>query len=411
LEAFQKQLGGHSIVLDPAFGIYRYWVDGMAFDLAQMQGDICQDLKRRDLTINALALGPLSEEMELLDPTGGLGDLRLGLIRVPCKQNIADDPLRLLRVFRFAATLDFAVAPETLAWCEELAVLIARPAGERIAVELYKLFCAPSATTLVLMHQCGLLTQVFPELTPLLSLPPNQHHHLNAFEHSLESVRMLEALLAAPEWMGTHREAVLAYLEQPLGKEHHRFSWLKLATLLHDVGKAETFQMDEGRPRFIGHDQCGATIGALVANRLRLSGIEREFIEDCIRHHMRPGLLSNRTISEKAIYRFFRDTGASGVAVLLVSYADRLSAQGPAVTSEDNDRHREAVLKMLDTYYKPEGFVPPRLLNGHQLMQALNIPAGPQVGTLLEAITEAQITGDVHTPEEALTWARHQIGQ
>lgn len=412
LNRWKQALGGHFITLDEGFGIYRYWVEGLSFDVARMQGSILEDLTRRDLTINALGAGPLgSAPLEILDPTGGLADLAARKIRVYKKENILDDPLRLLRIFRFAATLGFEVEPLTLEWVRECAELITRPAMERVTVELYKLLSVSASPVLKQMDQAGLLAPLFPELEALKQIPPNQHHHLDAFAHSLESVRRLEGLIEKPDWLGEHQEAVLGYLQEPLTKEHARGPWLKLAGLLHDIGKGPTYRIEDGRPRFIGHDQTGAKMATEIANRMRLSGSEREFIEGGIKHHMRPGLLSNREFSKRSIYRFFRDTGDSAIAVLLLSYADRLSAQGPVITPEDNQRHLEGLCLMLDAYYEPAGFIPPRLVDGKQLMDALGLKPGPKVGDLLEGITEAQILGLVHTPEEALAWAKAQIGQ
>jgi tRNA nucleotidyltransferase (CCA-adding enzyme) len=164
LARVKQELGRHAATLDDAFGVYRLALpDGPSIDFTRMQGaDLDADLRRRDLTINALAVR--LADGELLDPTGGWADLEARTIRAVSRRNLEDDPLRLLRVFRFAATLPGTVAPQTLAWVRELAPEIRRSAGERIWAELLKLLPAPEVVAS--MEEHGLLAQVLPEAPP-----------------------------------------------------------------------------------------------------------------------------------------------------------------------------------------------------------------------------------------------------
>jgi tRNA nucleotidyltransferase (CCA-adding enzyme) len=163
LARVKKALGRHAATLDDAFGVYRLALpDGPSIDFTRLQGESLDgDLRRRDLTMNALACR-LADGV-LLDPTSGLADLRARTIRAVSKQNLEDDPLRLLRVFRFAATLPGTIDPQTLAWVRELAPRIQVSAGERIWAELLKLLPAPDVVAS--MEDAGLLAHVLPEAT------------------------------------------------------------------------------------------------------------------------------------------------------------------------------------------------------------------------------------------------------
>lgn len=408
LKAWKARTGDLFIPLDPDWGIYRLFTRGGVLDVARMQGSIEEDLRRRDLSVNALGFGPLAADPSLLDPTGGLDDLEARRIRVIARENLEADPLRLLRVFRFAATLGFEIEAKTLAWVRELASTILEVSAERVAGEWFKMCQAPAYGLLGAIKETGLLFSLFPELGPLGKIPPNEHHQLDALGHSLEAVRTLEALLEEPSWLGDLALPLEENLRDPLAKDRPRLPALKLAALLHDVGKAPTYFVQDGRPRFIGHDLVGGEITEKIARRLKLSSREREFLAGAVRHHMRPGLLSSGgEVSARAVYRFFRDTGEDGPAILLLAMADRLAAQGPGVSEEDNEKLRALVLRMLGDYFeKPNLVAPTPLLDGREVMKALGISPGPRVGEWLERLKEAQVAGQVGTKEEALAFLR-----
>ncbi|HEY9765078.1 MAG TPA: HD domain-containing protein [Chroococcales cyanobacterium] len=403
-----REFGGNFIPLDPDFGIYRIFVGSLYFDVARMQGEnIFEDLLRRDFSINAMGAGPLSEQsFPILDPAGGREDLEKKVIRAISRKNFRDDPLRLLRAFRFSANFGFEIEKNTLAWISALASRIGEVSFERISAETFKLLASPSADVLEEMGECGLLSALFPELSLLSELAPNEHHHLGALAHSIEAVRQLEGLLEHSDWLGPLKKDLFDYLDSSLAHERKVLPGLKFATLLHDVGKPSTFAFREGRPRFIGHDKEGANIAKKIALRLKLSVREVSFIETLVRHHMRPGLLATQgEASPKAIYRFFRDTKADGVAVLLLSLADRLSAQGPAVTPLDNEKNFSLVLRMLEDFFRaPEKVCPAPLLNGKEVMEILGITSGPLVGKTLQELVEAQVQGLLKEKGEAIAW-------
>ena len=197
-------LGGTYVLLDEAERTARVVWQGEILDLAEFRAPTLPgDLAGRDFTLNALAVdlnailgqGPAG----LIDPLGGLPDLARGRLRMVAAENFHDDPLRLLRAYRFAATHGFQITPETTAAIRQAAPEISRVAGERVHQELFLLLAAPSAApVLAAMEAVGLLGRVFPELDDMKGVEQNGYHHLDVYGHSLATAAAMEAVLAAP---------------------------------------------------------------------------------------------------------------------------------------------------------------------------------------------------------------------
>ncbi|NIV35042.1 MAG: HD domain-containing protein [Anaerolineae bacterium] len=285
----------------------------------------------------------------MIDLHGGLNDLDAGVIRAVSDDAIRSDPLRALRAVRQAAQLGFTLASETEALIRRDGVALANVSAERICDELSKLLaCASSAPYLFELDRLGLLVTILPELEPLRDLrqsPPHQHAVL---QHSLETVAALEFLLGELGYTAASREgtgneplgagpelgSLLDYagkigehLDAVVSDTRRRVVVLKMAALLHDVGKAGARSVDgDERIRFLGHEQAGSRVAGLSLQRLRFSSAEARLVETIVRCHMRPlTLASQDRVSTRALYRFFRDAGDAGVDVLLLSLADHLA--------------------------------------------------------------------------------------
>lgn len=410
-----EALEGRLVPLDAERGIFRIVVDDQLIDITRAEQNLTHDLTRRDLTINAMAL-PLTPAAVaalaggdwadfLVDPTGGLQDLHSGTIRAISEANLVDDPLRLLRVFRFASQFGFHVEPTTRQWLMRHASKLRQVAPERILKELYLTLQGHVSPLLDLFRETGVLTALFPELLAMEQVPANDHHHLALFEHSLEVVRQLENLdiERLPEPL-----RIREHLQTHLTHEHRRLPWLKLGALLHDVGKPATYTLDGDRARFIGHEKVGAEMAEAMAGRLKMATGEKRYVCGLVRHHLRPGLLTNDfPPSKRALYRYFRDLEDSALDVALLGLADRLSTQGPAISEADNQRFFETVALVAETAFNRSVQAPP-VINGRQLMEALGLTPGPEVGRLLELIREAQATGEVTCADDAINWAQKQ---
>jgi poly(A) polymerase len=302
--------------------------------------------------------------------------------------------------------------------------------GERIRDELAQILLLPFAIrSLKSLQDLGLLFLILPELGPLQGLAQTAPHHLDVFEHTLETVRALEIILAALDPESDHSQGIgipfldgleryagriRSHLSEPLTDGRSRVVTLKLAALLHDVGKPSTLETDdEGRNRFIGHEKVSAQIAALALRRLRFSGAEMRVVETVVRNHMRPLLLAEQTeVTRRAVYRFFRTTGDTGVDVILHALADHRATYAPGTGDRQWCRLLSVAVRMLSDFWEhqSERVNPPMLVNGHDLMSEFDLPAGPEIGDLLEAVQEAQADDQVRTREEAMALVRSLLG-
>ncbi len=412
-------LGGTFVLLDEGEGSARVVRGEEILDLAEFRApSLEQDLKARDFTINAMALDLhavlAGQPGELVDPCGGLADLAARRVRMIAASNFQEDPLRLLRAYRFAATLGFTVSPETAAAIERQAPALARVAGERLHQELMPMLSSPrSAPLLAEMHRMGLLTQVLPELADMEGVDQNGYHHLDVLQHSLLTVAQLEDVLAAPpRFFGTLAAEVACY-----AAVYPKAALLKLAALFHDVGKPQVQERRTSPDRytFYHHERVGLEIFARAAQRLRFSQAEAKTVSLLIKHHMRPFLLlpvfRQGKITLRALGRLVRAVRPEFPGFFALAMADSLAGQGPAKPPDVEAvlaDLAEAAYRFLKDRLEPQE-QRPRLLSGHDLIKVLRLSPGPQFRRLLTAVEEAQWEGEVTTREEALELVRRLL--
>ena len=409
-------LGGTFVLLDEAERTARVVWQKEILDLAEFRAPtLAEDLRARDFTINALALelqAVLGQKpLDLIDPWGGLQDLAQGLIRVVQPRNFQEDPLRLLRAYRFAATHGFRLTPETAAAIPRYLPEFSRVAGERVRQELFILLAAPKAgSVLEEMEQSGLLTRIFPELLDTQGVEQDGFHHLDVFHHSLQAAALVEEVLAAPHKYFRDLAAELpSYLQAP-----HQVVLLKLAALFHDIGKprVQGRRTDPDRYTFYYHERVGVEIFTATALRLRLSQAETRTVTRLISLHMRPFLLlpafREGELTPRALGRLVRAARADLPGLFILAMADSLAGQGPQKPAD-----AETVLADLaDTAYHflKERIEPqerqPRLLTGHDLIKFLGLKPGPLFREILTAVEEAQWEGAIRSRQAALDLAR-----
>jgi putative nucleotidyltransferase with HDIG domain len=373
-------------------------------------GTIEADLALRDFTVNAIAF-PLVEGMPLLDPHGGLADLEEKLIRVVADGAYRDDPLRTLRMARLACELEFAVEPRTRELAAASATDIERTAPERVYHELRRLLVADGVLTGIgLMDAAGLVPVLFPELEEQKGVEQNPYHHLDVWGHTLAVLESLLALERDPAAVfGDAFDGLVAELERPLADELTRGQALRLAALVHDIGKARTRRVTEdGRVLFLGHDEVGAEMVTALCRRLRTSVELAAYLAAITRQHLRLGfLVHEQPLLRRHVYRYLRACEPVELEVTVLSVADRLATRGERTRQEAVDAHlqlaRELVGEALE--WRRRGPVEP-LIRGDELMSELGLEAGPQVGELLEVLREAQFAGEVSSREAALDLAR-----
>ncbi len=396
--------------------------DKWELDFSTLKGNIEQDLAQRDFTINAMAID-LEEFIHqpqspiFVDPFNGRDDLQQSVIRVVTETAFPSDPARLLRAVRLAAELGFGIDSETEALIRRYSHLIAGVAGERIREELLLLLALPRpGQLLTYLDQLGLLTGIIPELAQTKGVEQPKEHFWDVFDHSMQTVVAVDFLLRQGTWEHAGKEvlpavpwsAVLSqHFDREVSSGSTRRLLLKLAALLHDIAKPQTKAMNEGgRTRFLGHTQEGAEIAVSILERLRFSAKEIKLVEVMVRYHLRPTQMSQDEIpSHRAIYRYFRDTGEAGIDILFLSLADHLAARGQQLDLAQWQKHARTTEYVLARYYEEASpVVPPKLIDGHDLINIFGLQAGPKIGKILESVREAQAAGEVATREEALAY-------
>lgn len=368
-------------------------------------GSLENDIMRRDLTINAIAADIRTGDIpECCQPF--LEDFRAKIIKGIRNDNFIDDPLRLLRVFRFYAVLGFEIAPELLEFVKEHDGMIAKPAKERVEYELMKLFSGEFAhLALSKMDECGMLELLFPFVKELKQVPPNLHHHLNLFQHSIETVRQIDVLYQNAGY------EVKEHIEKVDFGGFSRLAHLKLAAFMHDIGKFSTWTIEEdtGRHRFIKHEDVGAKMCVPILKSLSFSNKQIEYISYIIKKHMYPSaVVSSPDLSEKVMMRYVRKSEANAIDNILIAQADRLSARGPEITDDIVEENISALNKLLDFYLSVRDNLKPlpKLLDGNEVMQILNLKPSPKLGEILSALYEAQISGDILSKDDAINFIK-----
>ena len=399
-------------------------------DISAIQGALECDLRNRDFTINALAipldaLSPIAingtaTEVMVLDVSTGLEDLHRGVIRptrVMSEELFADDPVRMLRAFRFAGMLGFNIHQDTLTAMRRCSHMITRSSWERIRDEFSLTLQSPRGGQLLLMmDEVGLLSQLLPELQELKRVPGEGYHHLDGFHHSIESVCAVERIIADEDWVESDWEDLGNQLRRGLRHYIREFnkSWverrtgvfvLKMSALLHDIAKPHTMQRDEeGDLHFFEHERLGSDIAHKICERFKLSKRETAGIVRIVRAHMRPlSLASAKSLTMRALRRFWLHLDELGMFVIIVSLADLLATRGVDMTVDYIRRHLHVLLRLLEAYREVHALRSrPRLLSGYDVMQRYGVPRGPLIGKALRAIEEAQLNGRIRTREEAI---------
>ncbi|MEW6679474.1 MAG: HD domain-containing protein [bacterium] len=402
-------LKGAFVLLDKNCG--RVVLKDLTLDFSRIEGDIERDIKRRDFTMNSLAMkGPSFSE--IIDLVNGISDIQKKVIRMVSKESLIGDPLRLLRAVRFSSSLNFEIEKETIKTIKENSYLIKNVASERIAYELFEILKhKESYKFLKLAFSVGILSNIIPEIIPLSKIEGRGYHHLDLLEHSFETAKQIEAI-ASNFLFYEYSEKIKEYLGEATSSDHTRLSILKLIGLLHDLGKPETIKEEDGRLRFIGHERLGEKYIKNIGKRLKFSQREILTMARITLNHMRIGtLIQGGVVTKKAIFRLGKDLSDDLIMLLILSLADRYSAVGEATTEEDIRNHEMGIKKILDFIFsKEEGIKPPKIVNGKEIMEKFDLEESPLIGKLLLLIEEAWIEGKIKNKEDAFGLVKEYLG-
>lgn len=417
---FADTVGGAFVPLHEAHPTARVVVGGSVYDFAAYRAPtLPDDLRARDLTINALAADLrallVGDDAPVIDPCGGLADLVGGRLH-PCGPGVfAADPVRVVRLYRFAATLGFApTAAETQARAvlgrEDGAWWRGETAPERVADELAQLFAAPHAAVAIpLLLASGALRAFVPHLDTTRGLRQSANHHLDVYEHDrAAAVAVAGQLLPSLDaWAAPHAVALRAWLDGAVGGGRTRRWLVPFAALLHDLGKATTrTEKPDGTNAFPRHEMAGGYLVRGVARALRLSRAETGLLVRCVRLHGYPNGLQGR--GPDAALRFFAAAREAAPGVILVAMGDRATACGPARPPEtvaaDIAFLQSLVRDGYGTYLPLLASLP--LVRGGDLIAALGLAPGKRIGELLLLVRWRQLAEEITTPDDAVDTAR-----
>lgn len=346
-------------------------------------GSLEDDQKRRDFTINAMAISLNKENFgELIDPFNGIEDLEKGILRTPLEpaQTYSDDPLRMMRAVRFASTLNFKIEENSLKAIQQEAERIKIVSMERIMVEFNKIMLSEKPSIgLRLMEQTGLMKLIIPELIELKGVEEVEGQtHKDNFYHTLEVVDNIS--------VNTDN------------------LWLRWSALLHDIGKAPTKKFVEGTGwTFHGHEFLGSKMVKTLFQRLKLPlGSDMKYVQKMVKLSSRPIALITDDASDSALRRLLFDAGENLEDLFTLCKADITTKNSKKQEKFKRNFEYVAVkIKEVEEKDQVRNFQPP--ITGEEIMEMFNLKPGREIGILKEKVKEAILEGEIPNEKEEAT--------
>jgi len=348
------------------------------------------DLSRRDFTVNAMALELTTKEPKFIDPFGGIDDLAKKILRTPAsaQQSFTDDPLRMMRAARFASQLNFEIHPDVLNAMSTMTSRISIISAERIRDEFIKLLMSDNPRIgITILVDTGLATLVLPEIPKLRLEIDEHHHHKDVYEHS---ITVLEQAISHEDRLGGPNLVI------------------RLAALLHDIGKPKTRNLIEGGGvSFHHHEVVGARLSKTRLKALRFDNETIDAVETLIALHLRFHGYGDGEWTDSAVRRYVRDAGELLVHLHVLTRADCTTRN--AKKAERLARTYdglEARIAKLETEEELSKIRPD--LDGAQVMQLLDLKPSADVGKALDFLMELRMEhgplGEERATEELIQW-------
>ena len=343
-------------------------------------GTLEDDQKRRDFTINALAISLNKDSFgELIDPFNGISDIQNKIIRTPLEpsQTYSDDPLRMMRAIRFASTLNFKIEEHSLRAIQKEAERIKIVSMERIMVEFNKIMLSEKPSTgLKSLEETGLLPIIIPELTALRGIEEVEGQtHKDNFWHTLEVVDNIS--------------------------ENTEDLWLRWAALLHDIGKAPTKKFVEGTGwTFHGHEFLGSKMVKSLFYRLKLPmGSDMKYVQKMVKLSSRPIALIDDGTSDSALRRLLFDSGDDLEDLFTLCKAD-ITTKNASKQARFKKNFENVAQKIKEVEEKDQvrNFQPP--ISGEEIMELFSLKPGREIGILKEKVKEAILEGEIENDKD-----------
>ena len=348
------------------------------------------DLSRRDFTVNSMALELTTKTPEFIDPFNGLEDLAKKVLRTPTKaeNSFSDDPLRMMRAARFASQLEFEIAPDVLQAMKDMAGRISIISAERIRDEFIKMLMSKNPRTgITLLVETGLAEIVLPEIPKLRLEIDEHHHHKDVYEHS---ITVLEQAISHEDRLGGPNLII------------------RLAALLHDIGKPKTRNLIAGGGvSFHHHEIVGARLTKTRLKNLRFDGDTIDQVETLVALHLRFHGYGDGEWTDSAVRRYVRDAGELLIHLHVLTRADctTRNAKKAERLAKTYDALEARIAKLMEeeelSKIRPD-------LDGAQVMKLLDIKPSAAVGKALDYLLELRLEngplGEARATEELLNW-------
>jgi len=386
-KSFAHSVGISDIVIYKSFGTAHFNHQGLNFEFVAARkesykkssrnpivsdGTFYDDISRRDFTINTIAVSISPGNFgEVIDNFKGIEDIEQKLIRTPLdpRQTFDDDPLRILRAFRFASQLNFKVDPSVMKTAEELRDRLDIVSQERKTDEFLKILKSPKPSVgLVLLQKSKVMEVVFPEISQMIGIEQREeYHHKDVFYHTCEVV-------------------------DNISKKTDNI-WLRFAALVHDIAKPKTKKFIEGTGwTFHGHEELGARMMKSIFKKMKLPLSKLDYIEKLVRLHLRPIALVSDEVSDSAIRRLIVTADDELDDLITLCRAD-ITSKNPEKVEKYLNNYEIVMKKVLEVKEKDKlrAFQSP--VSGEVIMQVCSLKPSKKVGEIKTAIEEAILDG------------------
>ena len=420
-----KKINGKCFVLHSDLQVYRVSVknnpDMEYIDISLMQGkNIKEDLSRRDFTVNALAVKIENFDnikKNITDYFNGIKDLKNKAIKAVSKKVFIDDPLRMLRAFRFASEYNFKISKDTLSLIKKYSSKISVIAGERIKNELFRILNNKKSSQYIsAIDDVKLLEKMFPVIATMKKSAQSFYYHPKGlFQHCFQTYEALEnILIKLDKYFPKSKDILEQHLNEHFSEYVNKKNLLKFIAVFHDCAKPECAKRMDNKMRFLGHEELGAKKTAQIMKELKMSNKEIDFAKAIISEHMRPSnLAKSEVITTRAQMRLFRDIKENTPDLLIMAMSDWHSYKNlkkKIYPKKVLQQQEKSVAKLIFAYFdfinnKPKD----KILDGNVLMKEFHLKPGRIIGELLKYINNAYEEGRIKDKKQALKYAKSQL--